>query len=425
MNKIKLIHKAQEILNGHISSTPHLNQHVGFRAVGLAHVDWAAAANEIRSLFLGQWKNGMLPNLIFGKKNEVDNHLIKDFWETSSCKNSPDEMFTSGVTQLPVYGIVLLKMYELKEDKEEAILFLRELYPKIYAFHHFLYTFRDNKEEGLVSIIHPCESGTEDSPMWDSVLDKMTITEDNKEKELIGEESRSFDYLRYMDLISQYQEQGFDDKKISENCPIRVQDPFFNAILSWSNEAMIEIGRIIQEDVTDFVLWNELTVFSMNDKLWDEEQGIYNAYDLVNKVFIPGNTLSGMLPIIADVPNIDQAENILRNVKDDFFSGTKENPMFLCPTYDITAENIHFNKKQRGAISISQNWLLYQGLKRFEMNAIAQKVMNDSLELTNEYGFCDFFNPVKKGLAKSNSDINSYNDVTCAALCLDFLLEER
>jgi hypothetical protein len=420
MNKIKLIHKAREILDFQLSKTSLINQNVGFRAIGLMHTDWNAAANEIKTLFAGQWKNGMLPHLIFGGKNES----VKDFWEMETSLFAPDTVLTSGVTQLPIYGVVLLKMYQLLENKNDAIPFLHEMYPKIHAFHQYLYTYRDDNEEGLVALIHPYESGTEDSPMWDSILDRMPV-ESNEAKELVGEESRGYDFMRYMDLISLYQKYNYSEEKIAKKCPIRVQDPYFNAVLSWSNEAMIEIGRILREDVTDFVLWNELTVYSMNDKLWDEEQGIYNAYDMVSETYIDGNTLSGMLAIAADVPNIDQAENILRNVKDEFFSGNAQNPIFLCPTYDVTAENIQYSKKQRGAVSIVQNWILYQGLKRFEMNAVADKVKKDSLELVSIYGFCEFFNPSKKVARVFTANTDNYENVICAAVCLDFLLEEK
>ena len=418
MNSIKLIHKVKEILNFHISEPASLNQDVGFRAIGLAHIDWKEAANEVQALFEGQWKNGMLPHLIFGAKTDKEVTGMKDFWEIENSPNSPDLYYTSGITQLPIYGLVLQKIYELAEEKEEAKSFLKEMYPKIHAFHKYLYTFRDDEDEGLVAVIHPNESRTEGSPLWDSVLDKIAIGEE----ELVGVESREYDYLRYVDLISLYQEYKFDEEKIAQNCPFRVQDPFFNAVLSWSNEAMIEIGRIIGEDVTDFVLWNELTVFSMNEKLWDEEQGIYNAYDVVNEAFIQGETLSGMLPMMTDIPNIDQAENILINLQDEYFSGTKENPMYLCPTYDVTAEDVRFNIPERGAVSICQNWLLYQGLKRFEMHSMAEKVKDDSLELIGKYGFYTSFNPLKERLANFE---NNKEDILCAALCLDFFLDEK
>ena len=391
----------------------HLNNQVGIRAIGLAHINFSAAAEEIRSLFVGQWKNGMLPSIVFGKKGVEDDPMIADFWKVENCQFSSDEVHTSGLTQAPIFGFVLLQMYELAEDKKVAKSFLQEMYPKIYAFHQYLYTNRDSEDEGLIALIHPAESGMSGSPVWDSILDKIPVKKAETEK-------RKQDYERFEYIVSQLQANEFDEIKIAKNCPIRVQEPLFNAILSWSNEAMIEIGRILGEDVTDFVLWNELTVYSMNEKLWDEEQGIYNAYDLVSKTFIPGETLSGLLPIMTDVPNIDQAENILRNIKDEFFSGTAENPMYLCPTYDVTAENIQLDKKNRGAVCIYQNWLLYQGLQRFEMTAIAQKVKDDSLELVEKYGFCESFNPLKTEIAK----VNFVDDITCAALCLDFLLED-
>lgn len=318
MNKIKLIHRAKEILNQHLSNNVLgcKNSYTPYHAIGLAHIDFTAAANQIRTVFEGQWKNGMLSNTVFGKKKEAS-ILVKDFWETANCQYAPEDVFVDGITQTPTYGFALLKMYEAAENKEEALSFLKEMYPKIQAFHNYLYTYRDSEEEGLVAVIHPAESGTEGSPLWDSVLDKMPESTDS-EYEIQSHKERIHDASRYKQLKKLYQKYNFEEEKIVKNCPVRVQDPFFNAILSWSNEAMIEIGRIIKADVTDFVLWNELTVFSMNEKLWDEKQGIYNAYDLVNKVYISGDTLSGMLPIMADVPNIDQAENILLNIQDDF-----------------------------------------------------------------------------------------------------------
>ena len=420
---MKLLRRAKEILDQHISkSTGHLNHLTPYHLIGLARIDWDYAANQIREVFAGQWKNGLIPSLIFGKKSNSQDFLVGDFWKTAACKNAPEEVFTSGISQAPTFGFVLMKMYELAENKEKALSFLKEMYPKIHAFHSYLYTFRDLAEEGLVAVIHPTESGTEGSPLWDAVLDKIPLDSNTETTEGKG---RPHDFARMLQLTTILQECNFEESQIAIKHPIRVQDPFFNAILSFSNEAMIEIGRVIKEDVTDFVLWNELTVFSMNEKLWDEEQGIYNAYDMVNEAFIPGDTLSGLLPIVADVPNIDQAENILRNIKDEFFSGTTKNPMYLCPTYDVTSENINLGERQRGAVSISQNWLLYQGLKRFEMNAVAQKVKNDSLELMEKYGFCEFFNPAKNGLVKSDNETNFYNNISCAAVCLDFLLEEN
>ena len=44
--------------------------------------------------------------------------------------------------------------------------FLAELLPKLTAYHSWLYTERDPKQNGLVTLIHPWESGLDTSPPW-------------------------------------------------------------------------------------------------------------------------------------------------------------------------------------------------------------------------------------------------------------------
>ena len=42
------------------------------------------------------------------------------------------------------------------------------------------YNYRDTNKIGLASIIHPWESGLDNSPIWDSPLDKVKIEENLK-----------------------------------------------------------------------------------------------------------------------------------------------------------------------------------------------------------------------------------------------------
>jgi len=297
------------------------------------------------------------------------------YQEENGC--IPDAVI-SNTTVPPVFGFVLLEIGKNSETKEIAKAFYTEFYPKIKSFHRFLYENRDDNDHGLVHISHPNESGQVNSPTFDHVL-----------------------------------EQSLSDFVIEE--------PLFNALLSWSNEAMIEIGRIINADVTDFVLWNELTVFSMNNLLWDEAQGIYNTRDLVSGKTIPGDTLSGLLPMITDIPTLEQAENILRNIEDEFFSGTDEKEMYLCPTYDITAKDIDFGKATRGGIQPELNWLLYNGLKRFKMDMTANRGLSDMILLIEEFGFQSHFDPRKINKEK----VGETNNAATAAVYLAFLSQKN
>src|ERR1700678_3922055 len=61
---------AQNSLGEATKPGPHLYPHqwswdAGFIAIGLARVDARRACAELRSLFAGQWGNGMVPHIVF------------------------------------------------------------------------------------------------------------------------------------------------------------------------------------------------------------------------------------------------------------------------------------------------------------------------------------------------------------------------
>lgn len=384
----------------------------------------------MRHLFKGQWKNGMLPHIVFGEEKDAQYFPGPDFWQTENVLQSPDNQRTSGIAQPPVHGFVLLEMYEIAEDKERAKSFLKELYPKVLALHKYLYENRDPNEEGLVYIQHPWESGTDNSPTWDDALSRIDISKidlpkytrkDLQNPEAARHRPTDLDYDRYVHLVDIFRKNQYDDKAIFEQSPFLVQDPLFNAILAKSNEALIEIGGMLGEDVSEIVGWNELTLYSMNEKLWDEEWGIYNAYDLRNGRVIPCETNSGILPLFGGVPTQDQAELMLNLLNHEAFSGSEKTPTRLCPTYSLLTDDLDFEKYWRGPIWVNMNWMLYHGLKRFDFEAAAEKVKEHTLELLSEYGFYEYFDP-RKNTEKNGYGTNQFS--WSAALCIDLLMRE-
>ena len=86
-----------------------------------------------------------------------------------------------------------------------------------------MYTERDINNEGLIFIRHPWESGMDNSPIWDSPLERIKITDfkyskfrtDNKK---VNSEERPTDitYERYIQLIDLFKECKYDEKLISQ-----------------------------------------------------------------------------------------------------------------------------------------------------------------------------------------------------------------
>ena len=436
-----LLEKAKAVLeknwNGKFTKpAPNLYPHqwnwdTGFIAIGQSHFNPERAEAELRHLFSAQWSTGMVPQIVFGEEKNARYFPGPDFWQTYGLAMLPEGMRTSGITMPPVHGFVLWMYYEAHPDPEKAIDFLRELFPKVLHLHRYLYEYRDPNKEGLVYVRHPWEPGTDNSPTWDVVLESMQIDKSKlppyQRKDLQNLEAAlhrptDTDYDRYVYLVDLFRKHRYDDLAIEKDCPFKIQDPLFNGILCWSNECLIKIGQLLGEQVDELVRWNEMTIFSMNHKLWDAEVGTYHAYDLTKQQIIPCFTSSGLLPMVGMVPTQEQAERILQRIQHEDFSGKSDQPAFRLPTYQLDGPVFDPAKYWRGPIWINMNWLLYQGLKRYDMFEAAEKVRSDSLELIRKYGFFEYFDPYRNADTAKGYGTDQFS--WTAALCIDFICRD-
>src|SRR5690606_22660848 len=135
-------------------------------ALGLAHLDEDRAWTEIETPIAHQWPDGMVPHNVF---HVADDGYIPgpDAWNPR--RPAP----TSGITQPPVAGFAVRRLYERAADKAAAAERARALLPRIDAWHRWFYDMRDPRGEGLVAILHPWESGRDNSVDWDSAFERV------------------------------------------------------------------------------------------------------------------------------------------------------------------------------------------------------------------------------------------------------------
>lgn len=438
-----LISKAQAVLDinwtgAFTKPTPHLYPHQwnwdsGFIALGYAQVDMDRAEAELRSLFQGQWKNGMLPHIIFREEKEARYFPGASFWQTHLALDAPDLIQSSGITQPPVQGFCLWHIYQAAADKERALDFVREMYPHIKRLHSYLYRYRDPRQEGLVYIRHPWESGTDNSPSWDEAMQRTDLSqislpayerEDNKiGKEAHRPSQRDYDYYVY--LLDIYRQHRYDETAMQEHCPFQIQDPLFNAILARSNECMAELASLIGEGTSIWENWYDQTRKAMNQKLWNGAKGAYEAYDLKVEARIPTETSSGLIPLFAGIPDSIQAHQMVDRLLSPAFSGTSEAPARLCPTFNLTDPRFDLQKYWRGPVWMNLNWMLEKGLRRYGKEELASKIRDESLHLIQRFGFFEYFNPIGAETRPSHIALGTDTFSWTAALCLEWLKASR
>ena len=57
-----------------------------FIAIGYSNYDQERAEQEMITLFQGQWKNGMLPHVVYNKARKTGEFPHRNFWNISSPK---------------------------------------------------------------------------------------------------------------------------------------------------------------------------------------------------------------------------------------------------------------------------------------------------------------------------------------------------
>ncbi len=380
---------------------PHQwNWDSGFIAIGRSHYDTPRAIQEIETLFDAQWENGMVPQIVFNPDALGHYFPEPDFWQTERSPLAPSGKLTSGITMPPVHAIAVEKIYRNARRPRAVVPFLKRIYPKLLALHTYLYRERDFKDEGLVYIRHPWESGVDNSPTWDVPLGKISVDPNAlpsyQRKDLDHGVDPSMrpadaDYDRYVYLVDLFRRNDYDEEEIRKSCPFLVQDPLFNSVLCRANESLAEIAGLIGESPEIPLSWAKRTSGAIRSKLWHSENQIFGCHDLVADKPIPVDTAAGFLPLFAGAASKEQAECIFRRLDSASFCALQQGNCFTVPNYDTQQKGFDRSNYWRGPVWININWMLALGLRRYGYTLKADSLQKDLLQLPLRFGFHENF----------------------------------
>jgi hypothetical protein len=418
------IKKAKAVLNGNWTGSytmpaaklyPHQwNWDSGFTAIAYSHYDTRRAIDELTSLFKAQWKNGMVPQIVFNEKKLGGYFPEPDFWQAELCGNAPEGALTSGITMPPIHALVALKIYKNARRPIDVVPFLEWIYPRLLSSHRYLYDERNPDGAGLAYIRHPWESGMDNSPMWDLVLKKVDLETVKippyRRKDLLSGvkaemRPRDEDYDRFVFLVDIFRKLKYDEKAIRSECPFLIYGPLFNSILCASNEALIKIADILGEPYKEAEAWYGLTSKAISEKLYHAEHGMFDFFDLVERVLLDVDTAAGFLPLFCGAASPEQASKLYDYLNSKSFCSLHQGNCFSVPNYDTQKEGFERTNYWRGPIWININWMLMQGLRRYGFRQKADSVAKDILELPIRFGFREYYDSFN-GVGYGSSDFS-------------------
>lgn len=356
-------------------------------ALGFSHFDAPRAWVEMDTLMAHQWPDGMVPHIIFHREDE-GYFPGPQVWGTG--RPTP----TSGITQPPVAGFVLRRMYERAQDRDLAEAKARALLPKIHAWHRWFYEMRDPQKTGLVALIHPWESGRDNSADWDLAFTRVptegVAAFHRRDTSHANPDHRPTDaqYKRYIWLVQRFRELGWDNRLLHDASPFQMVDPGFNAILIRSCSDIADLADELGEDqiAAQARAFATKGIAAM-EQLWDDKAGQYLCYDRVAGALVQSPSIAGLLAGFCAIPK-PRAAALARRMA--VLSGRAR---FMVPSHDPVSPDYDGRRYWRGPVWLIVNYMIADGMTRAGQHEIADRILRDSLRLIDESGFAEYYDP--------------------------------
>lgn len=397
-----------------------------FIAIGLRHVDIDRAKIEILSLLRGQWHNGMLPHMILAGKKKF--HRDRDIWNSWTNAYSPDDVATSGITQPPVVAEAVVRIGE-KLKKAERRSWYRQVFPALLAHHQWLYNERDPHSEGLVLLIHPWESGLDNTPPWMHELHEhqlavwITIVKKLKagwlinlfrrDTKLIPAEERldPIEALAFYSTQRRLRRKGYDIDKILSHSLFAIEDLTFNCIFVRANQHLRDIAEFLKEELPLELLESMQKTEVALSQLWDPYSGQYYSRNFVTHNLLKEPTIAALMPLYAGTISKERADQLVRMLENQHIFGTA----FPVPSAPLNSSWFAPHAYWQGPTWINTNWLIIDGLQRMGYKDHAEALRESTIEMVRNGGCHEYFSPI------DGSPAGAANFSWTAALTIDLL----
>ncbi len=382
-----------------------------FIALGYSYFNLDFSITEIETLLDGQWDDGMVPHILFHEKDTsyFPNHTT---WKCG--KKIP----SSGITQPPVLAIILKKIIEnnqLNDDQNSRIL---KILIKIKKYHEWFIKFRDPNKTGLVSILHPWESGYDNSPIWDEPMSNILVDKElnyqRRDLEVSNSDERPLkkDYDRYVTIRDQFRDVNYDPNKLYELSIFNVVDVGFNSLFLKANKDLVNLlkkFKLNYDELDFFISKSESEIIKLYN--YDSDEFVSKDLNTNKDILIP--SITNYFTLIADLKNDKLNKKIINNLKN-----YNLNEKYIFSTIKSDHQTFEEKRYWRGPVWINCNWLIYEGTKNKDKE-YSIKIKNETISLIENKGFHEYYS------CNDGSVMGANNFSWSAALYLDLVMQKN
>jgi len=425
--------------NGRITkAAPALYPHqwswdAAFNAIGLASIDLPRARLELDSLFAGQWRNGLLPHIVFDPNAE-------GYWPGPAqweCSLHSEEATaapaTSGIIDPPVHAIAVDRILSVATaaggpERERTEAWADSMYPKLLAWHRFLARDRADKETGLMTLFHGWESGTDNSPRWDVPYAGVEVGPGlpryvRKDKAHVSDAAQrptDREYDRYLWLVEEAKRASYDAGLLRQIGSFQVGDVLFTAIFACASDLLAKLATRLRkpndaDELKDYAAQARAAVYCRVD----EASGLAADVDLRTGKSLTTETIAGFAPLIAGGMPTTLRHQLIDRLTGPQWAGHPSLKYPLPPS--TTPGSAAYNPAcyWRGPVWPVFTWLLTWALSRSGDHEVAGQLRAASLDQLGDEAFAEYYHPV------TGAPLGSLSQSWTAAVALDWLLDEE
>jgi hypothetical protein len=305
----------------------------------------------------------------------------------------------------------------------------RQVWPNLLSYHQWLYNERDPHSEGLILLIHPWETGLDNTPPWMHELSEhllpwwirlmkkshldMTVSWFRSDTRYVpaAERLSNVEALALYDTQRRLRRKAYDINKILDHSLFTIEDLNFNCILIRANAHLQKIATTLREELPpELTERMELTEKAL-EELWDPYTEQYYSRDFITHRLLKEPSIAALLPLYAGCISEERAQILVKLLENEHIFGT------ALPVPSTPKNSIWFNDHcyWQGPSWVNTNWLIIDGLRRYGFKDHAAALRESTLEMVVQSGCHEYFNPL------TGVGLGTDNFSWTAALAIDLI----
>ncbi|MGV2977596.1 MGH1-like glycoside hydrolase domain-containing protein [Roseibium alexandrii] len=359
-----------------------------FVARGFATFDTDRAWREIELLFEGQWRDGMVPHILF-RKDDPSYFPGPSVWGTDG-----GPIPSSGHSQPPVAATIVRDLLEL-DASDAALDRAKLLFPKILQWHRWFMAYRDPDNLGVIAVIHPWESGRDNLPDWDDALRGVEIKDvapyERKDTSHVDPAMRPHkeDYDRYLSIVAACRKVGWEPEKVARTCPFFVADPGITFILLRACRDLLALADRLGETAAQPEVEGWISRMETGAaRLWNSELKAHVAMNLRTGKQSDGVSSASFL---APYAGLTEPE-VLKPLR-EHFDRISAKVRYLMPSYDPEHQAYEHLRYWRGPVWAMVNFMIARGFAEAGDPGRSDRLRRDTAALIQTGGFAEYFSP--------------------------------